>query len=1167
MFLYNLTLQAPTAISHAVLGHFSGEKFQELVVARQQHLELWRPDAATGKLSTTHSQNLFCRIRSLAQFRLPGGTKDYVAVGSDAGALAVLEYDVRARRFVAVQYHEFGRTGLRRQQPGQYVAADPKGRAVMVAAIERAKIVYVVTRDADAAVVLASPLEANRAQTACVDVVGVDVGYENPLFAALEIDYESSGGGDRSLVYYELDLGLNHVVRKWSTPVDATSNRLIALPGGDDGPSGVLVCSEGFIEYRHSTADGAHRVAIPRRAGGPDDDGVAGPLVVASAVHRMKGAFFILAQADTGDLYKVTVPYTADGGVSRIGVRYFDTIPPASALRILRAGFLFAASMEGSQQLFQFENLGDDDDDTAGEAWFQPHDLASLALVDEVEGASPVVRSQVLNLANEESPQVYALCGRGARSSLKIIRHGLEVSELAASELPGTPQGVWAVRRREGADHDDLIVVSFLDATLALSTGDEVEEVTDSGLLATTPTLCLHSVEGGGLVQVTPRAVRHVLPGGRVNEWLPPDGRAIGCAAANERQVVVVLAGSGRAIYFELHPELGVLREHAEPLTAGSGITCVALAPVPGGRRHSPFLAVGCEDQTVRVFALDAPRCLEALSMQATSAVAGSVAFAAHGGRPHLYMGLRNGLLMRAAVDPLSGELDATRTRFLGARGVQLCKARVGAGEAVLALSSAPWLCHEHRGSLRTTPLSYDALDHAAGFSSEQCPQGLVCVAGNTLRILTVDWPDALFNQASIPLDLTPRDFVLNAASRHLAIIETEHAHYSPAQLRAAGCDAATAELPGAQFGLARSRSGHWASLIRVLDPFTGESTHIEELDGNRAAVSLAQVRFGAGEELLAVGCTAGLMLQPRACDSASIRLYRWIGDGRALELVHETPVDGGVPQCLLPFASQLLVAVGATLRLYDMGIKRLLKKAQSPVARNAIASVRPHPTAPDRLFVADVHDSVCLAVFDHAVRAFHTVIDDALPRFATAVHVLDDGDTVLAGDKFGNLFGLRVPEAVARTLDTEPARLRLERPKLGGAAPHKWDHIAEFHVGDIVTSLTTCALAAGGRPVVLYSTLLGSLQAAVPFVSKSDRELFRALEAALRRRAPPVSGRDHLAYRSAFAPVRSVVDGDLCEQYFALDNETREAIADDVDRSQQDILKKLEDMRSMFAV
>ena len=51
-------------------------------------------------------------------------------------------------------------------------------------------------------------------------------------------------------------------------------------------------------------------------------------------------------------------------------------------------------------------------------------------------------------LANEDTPQLYALCGRSARSSLRVLRHGLEVSEMAVSELPGNPNAVWTVRKR-----------------------------------------------------------------------------------------------------------------------------------------------------------------------------------------------------------------------------------------------------------------------------------------------------------------------------------------------------------------------------------------------------------------------------------------------------------------------------------------------------------------------------------------------------------------------------------------------------------------------------------------------------------------------------------------------------------------------------------------------
>ena len=48
-----------------------------------------------------------------------------------------------------------------------------------------------------------------------------------------------------------------------------------------------------------------------------------------------------------------------------------------------------------------------------------------------------LVLPQVSNLLKEEIPQIYALCGRGSRSSLKILRPGLGVTELAVAPLPG----------------------------------------------------------------------------------------------------------------------------------------------------------------------------------------------------------------------------------------------------------------------------------------------------------------------------------------------------------------------------------------------------------------------------------------------------------------------------------------------------------------------------------------------------------------------------------------------------------------------------------------------------------------------------------------------------------------------------------------------------------
>ena len=101
----------------------------------------------------------------------------------------ILDYDPRTSSFVKVHQETFGKSGARRIVPGQYLAIDPKGRAVMIAAMEKSKLVYILNRDTAANLTISSPLEAHRNSAIVHHIVGVDVGFENPMFAALEVDY------------------------------------------------------------------------------------------------------------------------------------------------------------------------------------------------------------------------------------------------------------------------------------------------------------------------------------------------------------------------------------------------------------------------------------------------------------------------------------------------------------------------------------------------------------------------------------------------------------------------------------------------------------------------------------------------------------------------------------------------------------------------------------------------------------------------------------------------------------------------------------------------------------------------------------------------------------------------------------------------------------------
>merc|ERR1719265_2623345 len=133
------------------------------------------------------------------------------------------------------------------------------------------------------------------------------------------------------LTFYELDLGINSVIRKQAEEVESGANILISVPGGINGPGGVIVCAENWIIWQNIDQDEV-RAPIPRRAGTSDEKGL---LITAYAVHKSRDLFFFLVQSELGDIYKVTLSYRGEE-VHDVHVKYFDTVPVASCMCVLK---------------------------------------------------------------------------------------------------------------------------------------------------------------------------------------------------------------------------------------------------------------------------------------------------------------------------------------------------------------------------------------------------------------------------------------------------------------------------------------------------------------------------------------------------------------------------------------------------------------------------------------------------------------------------------------------------------------------------------------------------------------------------------------------------------------------------------------------------------------
>ncbi|KAJ3220522.1 Splicing factor 3B subunit 3, partial [Clydaea vesicula] len=1184
-------------------------------------LQIYRPDPQTGKVISLLSTNVFGILRAISQFRLPGSTKDVLIATSDSGRISILEYNTEKNLFEKVHQETFGKSGIRRLVPGQFLASDPKGRAVMLSAAEKHKLVYILNRDSEAKMTINSPLEANTPNVITFALIGVDVGYENPIFASIEVDFTDSDQDstneaflniEKNLVYYELDLGLNHVVRKWSQSIELTANLLIPLPGGGDGPSGVLVCSENYITWVHQNFK-SQKIPIPKR---PNlyqsnkinsNEGLESKIIITNyVVHKIKKKkekhFFILLQTELGDLFKLTCDYekpnldgSVGGGVTNLKIKYFDTIPLAGSICLLKSGFLFAASELGNHYLYQIEQLGDDDDTQTEynsqdldqekltpefSIYFNPRSFLNISPVDELESLSPILDAKVANLAEEDTPQIYVVCGTGARSSFRVLRHGLECSEIAISELPGNPNSVWTCRAHVNDPYDSFIVVSFVNATLVLSISESgVDEVTDTGFLGSTPTLLVALVGEDSLVQIYPQGIRHIRSDQRVSEWPTPSSGIIVQAACNQKQVAIALS-SGELVYFELDNS-GNLNEFQDRKEMSSPVTALGIGPVPEGRIRSNFLAVGCEDNTVRVFSLAPETCLNPINVQAVQSTPesititamqdseASISFTQH--TLFMHVGLQNGVLLRSTLDSVTGSLSDTRSRFIGTKPCKLFQVRIGCASstdnpnAVLILSSRPWLAYIYQGRTKLVPISYEALEFGSSFSSENCPEGIVAVSGNVLRILQVEKLGNVFNQGVVPLNYTPRRIALNQSAKNFVIIESDHGVICSSEKKAllnGGDIADIVELPEDQFGLPKhpNPSGKWVSCVRLMDPFQGEILTKFDLDNNEAAFSVSVLQFNTspGVTYAVVGTAKDVTLSPRSCASGYLRTYKFIENGNKLEFVHITPIEE-VPQSIYPFQGRMLVGMGKSLRIYDLGKKKMLRKCELSKFPNLVVNIQ---TQGDRIIVSDVQEGVFYCKYLQQENRIVIFADESLPRWMTC-QVMLDYDTVCGGDKFGNIFVSRLPRQISDEADDDPtgSKMGVERNFLNGAL-HKVQHVCEYHVGEAISSVHRTVLVPGGREVILYTTFLGKIGILIPFITKDDVEFFTTLEMHLRQENSSLVGRDHLSFRSSSNPCRSVVDGDLCEVFNLLPPEKRRAIAEGLDRTSSEVSKKLEDIR-----
>lgn len=245
---------------------------------------------------------------------------------------------------------------------------------------------------------------------------------------------------------------------------------------------------------------------------------------------------------------------------------------------------------------------------------------------------------------------------------------------------------------------------------------------------------------------------------------------------------------------------------------------------------------------------------------------------------------------------------------------------------------------------------------------------------------------------------------------------------------------------------------------------------------------------------------------------------------------------------------------------MYELGQKKLLRKCENKNFQSPIICIK---VDEGRIFAGDVQESVHVLKYKPEDVSLYIFADDVLNRWLTNFTLLDQ-DTIVGVDKFENIFVNRLPLGCEDDAEDDPTatKFKWENGYLNGAA-FKMESICQFFIGEVGTCVQKAQLSQGSQEAIIFGTASGGIGALLPFETREDIDFFVHLEMYLRIEVQPISGRDHVTFRSMYVPTKDVIDGDLCEMFSSLEFNKQRVLAEEMDRTPPEVLKKLENLRN----
>lgn len=1131
--LYSLTLQPPQHVINSTRGFFTGlnveNGWEEIVANLGTFLSLYQ-ELNESTFKQVICQQMFCHVHSVSTITIPkedNKIRDWIAVTADSGNITILE--VNQNKFAQLVSLPFARTGLRRYEPGYFLSVSPCGRAIVASALEKYKLAWPLQISQENTPILNAPIEHKKSRSFIHACVALDVGYESPMFAFIERVFKSPkneqeklfdpNNTKKLLVLYEIDSNINSITRRDEFPIPASSNHLVALPGPlYNNPGGVVVCFQGAVQYYPKNGEST-LLPLPVRK---DSNEMSTIICSASFPNEMQ--WFVLLQNQFGDVF---VMKNDENG--NMEISYFDTVPIASSMLVLSQGILAVFAESGSNMFYYIQNI-----EGNAELEYEPSEsLRNLEIMTQQPTMSRLTKMGVVpSQYGGLSGDIISIHGSGKRSSLKITRRGLPISDLNGANvitLGGQPMKINVLKIDPRDQYHSYILISTNDRTRLVHMHEEDEkfrviEIDDSKFIMNVPTISafhFSQISSYSSVQVHSTGIRIILSDEKIINWSRNsfDG-FITQVAWNSSQMILVFSDY-TVSYFEANDRSIPIEDSSIQLDIDGEIIAVAMPQPSEGIRLTKWLAVATNQMIVYIFLMrpeneeDQIKRWSITARQIVSDPISDLAFLQVPGVGQvLHIGHENGVITRSVLDSNSGELSSPQIRFLGHSPITFTKLFIKSTRCLLINAASPWLA---RG-LQLTQLAAPKFTSIAQIYSPIYPDGgFTGLVGTDLTFFEIKDLNTTIDTKTFSLQSTPRQLVTipNTPLVFLFTSQIEH--------------------------------GTWLSSSIVFNTETHEFSGFQSFEPGLSVVSASYISIS---NCVAVGFAKNLKFNPRSSNGGQIELLETNG-----RIIHSTKVED-IPGALGTFSSYILAGIGRTVRLYKIGQTQLLKKSESKTIPFFINYCSSHGL---RIIIGDSAESFMFLKFDSGTDVITPFCDDCTPRFPLCGLLLDQS-SIACGDRFGNFSLLRLPPGISEDAEIDPSGVgnSWEHRSMAGA-PNKFDLAVQYHIGDIITSL---CLSASGK-CIIYGTVNGQIGAMIPVNEAVDAATMKKLESAIRKKIPNICGRDHVLYRSYYAPLKCVSDGDLLKSYMDAPDSIQKEIAAELSCSPFDISRMLTNIES----